>query len=367
MLFLIHGYLAVPAGWKSRKEQFRLYFYLTMNKFYLKTILVCLLSFVGKSSYAYDCEIGGIFYRIDEREQTASVTFLHYSSEDNKIAYTGVVSIPSSITYNSIVYPVTRIMSDAFRYCNSLTSVNIPNSVTDIGERAFEYCSSLVSVNIPNSVTYIGADAFRYCNSLTSIIIPYSVTYIGTAALYGCNNLTEVILEDGNETLRFPGSGAFYKYSNDNNGTPLRNLYIGRNINCIGGSPFRYLNTLSSVTFGSSVESIPSFEECNSIKTVVSLIQDIYDIHSLTFPKAVYQNATLYIPQGTLDKYKAANGWKEFYNIEDPTNITSPNYIESVSTETKRYTLDGKHIATPQRGINVVKMSDGTVKKVLVK
>ncbi|MCH5175829.1 MAG: hypothetical protein J1F40_08070, partial [Prevotellaceae bacterium] len=35
--------------------------------------------------------------------------------------------------------------------------------------------------------------------------------------------------------------------------------------------------------------------------------------------------------------------------------------------ETERYTISGKRIATSQRGINVVKMSDGTVKKVLMR
>ena len=49
----------------------------------------------------------------------------------------------------------------------------------------------------------------------------------------------------------------------------------------------------------------------------------------------------------------------------------SPSAIHSVSnaadSETARYTLDGRQISAPQHGINIVKMSDGTVKKVMVK
>lgn len=40
---------------------------------------------------------------------------------------------------------------------------------------------------------------------------------------------------------------------------------------------------------------------------------------------------------------------------------------EASVTEVARYTLDGRTIAEPQRGVNIVKYSDGTVRKVLVK
>ena len=39
----------------------------------------------------------------------------------------------------------------------------------------------------------------------------------------------------------------------------------------------------------------------------------------------------------------------------------------SDATVVARYTLDGRVISAPQAGVNIVKMSDGTVKKVLVK
>ena len=49
----------------------------------------------------------------------------------------------------------------------------------------------------------------------------------------------------------------------------------------------------------------------------------------------------------------------------------TPSAIQSVSTtnavESVRYTLDGRQISAPQHGINIVRMSDGTVRKVMVK
>ena len=66
---------------------------------------------------------------------------------------------------------------EAFRYCTSLTRVDIPKSVTRIGADAFCGCSSLTQVKIPNSVTSIEEWAFRGCNSLTEVEIPDSVTW----------------------------------------------------------------------------------------------------------------------------------------------------------------------------------------------
>ncbi|EIC03170.1 leucine-rich repeat protein, partial [Treponema saccharophilum] len=67
---------------------------------------------------------------------------------------------------------VTKIGKEAFKGCDSLTSVVIPESVTEIGEEAFRGCKALAAVEIPESVTKIGEEAFRGCDSLTSVVIP---------------------------------------------------------------------------------------------------------------------------------------------------------------------------------------------------
>jgi hypothetical protein len=140
---------------------------------------------------AHDFEVGGIYYKITSYREVA-VTY-RGDSNDNQYdkEYSGVVSIPSSVTYNGTTYSVTSIGDRAFYDC-SLWDVTIPNSVTSIGDRAFYKCSSLTSVTIPNSVTSIGEDAFSYCSLLTSVTIPSSVTSIGDSAFKNCKSLTSV-------------------------------------------------------------------------------------------------------------------------------------------------------------------------------
>ena len=179
-----------------------------------------------------------------------------YSDEDTEI--TNLI-IPNS---------VTSIGDYAFEYCSGLTSITIPNSVTSIGEEAFSGCSKLTSVTIPNSVTSIGEEAFEFCSGLTSVTIPNSVTSIEYAAFYGCSGLTSVT--------------------------------IGSGVTSIGNHAFEGVD----------------------ISTVISLIENPFEItgktpNYRTFSQNTFNNATLYVPKGTIDKYKATYGWKDFLFIEE--------------------------------------------------
>ena len=55
------------------------------------------------------------------------------------------------------------ICGGAFRQCNNLSSVTLPNSLTSIGAQAFSGCSSLTSVTVPKNVNKIGSWAFSEC------------------------------------------------------------------------------------------------------------------------------------------------------------------------------------------------------------
>ena len=48
-----------------------------------------------------------------------------------------------------------------------------------------------------------------------------------------------------------------------------------------------------------------------------------------------------------------------------PTGIKATN--SDVMAAGQYYAIDGKHSATPKRGVNIIKMNDGTIKKMVVK
>lgn len=100
-------------------------------------------------------------------------------------------------TIESVEIPstVTSIGGFAFHSCNHLTSVEFPDALTTIGEYAFYGCDNLSDVSFGDAVETIGQYAFCICDSLTNIKIPKSVKYIGYAAFFGCGNLSNVYCE----------------------------------------------------------------------------------------------------------------------------------------------------------------------------
>ena len=87
-----------------------------------------MMSIVGRSAMAYDCEVNGICYNLNQVKKTAEVTYRTTSYN----SYSGEIAIPSTIVYSGSKYSVTSVGGYAFSSCSGLTSVTIPNSVTTI-------------------------------------------------------------------------------------------------------------------------------------------------------------------------------------------------------------------------------------------
>lgn len=339
-----------------------------MKQLCTRILLTMLVNMVGAKSFAYDIAVENadgvtIFYNYSSDLTELIVT--GGSGTDENIpegsgtggSYSDSVVIPEEVTYMNRTRKVTSIGNSAFYDCYSLTSVTIPKSVTSIGDSAFERCSGLTSVTIPNSVTSIGNCAFSGCSSLTSVTIGNNVTNIGKATFYNCSKLTSMIIPNSVTSIgedAFSGCSSLTSVIIPNSVTNigerafqhcfrLTSVTIGNCVTSIGGYAFYNCSSLTSVTIPNSVTSIgvSAFYACSSLTSVtignsvtnigggafnrvdlpvvISLIENPFAIEYYTFSKNTFINATLYVPAGTIDKYKATEGWKDFLFIEEGT------------------------------------------------
>ncbi len=358
---------------------------------------------------AHEFEVDGIYYNITSTstsERTVEVTCKgsSYSSYSNE--YTGDISIPESVEYNSKTYAVTSIGYETFRQCTSLTSITIPSSVTDIGDYAFLRCEKLASVDIPNSVTNIGEGTFMYCYELASITIPNSVTSIGKKvfelckalksidipnsvtsigryAFYNCTSLETVTIPNSVTSI---GDYAFYYCSS------LKDVTIPDDITSIGSYTFYYCTSLENITIPNSVTSVGSygFYNCTALTSLTCLATTPPTCESNAFSNIDKESCILYVPVGTKATYEITLRWEDFLNIVEieveesdtegtndeevdaPVTEEVATYISSLTSDSEvaevgRYNLSGQLLQGEQPGINIIRMSDGSIKKVLVK
>ena len=142
--------------------------------------------------------------------------------------------------------------------------------VVAIGDYAFNCCYELTSVSIPEGVRSIGAHAFQFSNRMTSVRIPASVTTIGTQAFQYCGLLA---------------------------------VSIPANVTKIGSECF-----------------VGNYD----MAYIYSYIQEPFNVSSL-MDSWNFETTILYVPVGTVDKYKARNGWKKFQNIRENKIFTAVN------------------------------------------
>ena len=284
------------------------------------SLLLCMIMVFGAVAVGGEgIELPSIKGLFGSEAQAASEKYDVYTYEvgsDGTVTITdcdnsaqGTITIPSQIDGK----PVTSIGEQAFSYCDSLTSITIPDSVTSIGMQAFSSCDSLTSVTIGNGVKKIGEHAFSFCDSLTSITIPNSVTSIGNEAFRYCSSLTSITIPNSVTSI---GSEAFYGCS-----------------------------SLTSATIGSGVTSIgnEAFDNCDKLNQInVDTANTVYSSENgVLFNKD--KTELIRYPEGKADtSYSIPNSvtyivYRAFCDCSSLTSITIPDSVTSIGTQAFLY------------------------------
>lgn len=94
----------------------------------------------------------------------------------------------------------------AFRYCDELEEITLPNGVVKIESQLFQHCEKLKKIYFSDNITSIESHAFDDCILLKEISLPSKLTYIGDFAFQNCETLTTITIP---KSVNEIGVGAF--------------------------------------------------------------------------------------------------------------------------------------------------------------
>ena len=285
----------------------------------------------------------GLEFELDTETDTYIVT-------DNGECIDANIVIPHK--YNDKL--VTRIKSNAFAYCNNLSSIMIPNSVERIEYFAFYDCDKLEKVVIPNSIEIIENGAFHDCVSLTSVnylgtieewcnilfnnrfanplcfganlylndvlvsdlVIPNTITRINNNAFSGCISLTNVTMSN---TVTDIGEYAFYSCTN------LKNVDFSDGVINIETRAFAYCSGLTNVKLSNHLEVIGALAFCDCTNlTRLETPNSVVSIGDSAF------NGCTSLVNVTISNGTTSLGYRTFYNCTSLESIVIPNSVTTI-------------------------------------
>lgn len=210
------------------------------------------------------------------------------------------------------------------------------------------------------------------------------IRYMAGRDYYGSESDGKLAILDLSETKIVSGGGRYlyddyyidYFYTHDNelgsrafyNCSGLTGLSLPSGITSIGWEAFSGCSGLTSLSFPSGITSIGgyAFSGCSGLTSIYVYAEKLPNMESDVFDGCDAKKCTVYVPKGTYDDYWLSEfGYFENIVEFDPTGIN--NVITSNDTkELSRYSLNGQRLSAPTKGLNIVKYSDGSVKKVVV-
>ena len=223
----------------------------------------------------------GVYYRIIDN---VVEDYVEVTSGDNGFSYSGVITIPETVSNGGVDYTVTRIGNSAFSsqdkvtkivypttvtsigsyafyQCHGINEFEISANITEVGDNAFNYCTQLQNLQFNEGLLRIGSGSFANCSNLQSVILPSTLESIGNSSFSSCNNLKDVQMCNG---LKAIGSSAFY------NCTALLRLDIPNSVTALGSSAFSGCRSLTSIHLPDDIQVLEHdlFYNCSNLQSI---------------------------------------------------------------------------------------------------
>lgn len=170
----------------------------------------------------------------------------------------------------------------------------------------------------------------------------YRITVIGEGAFEGNNNITSLTVPDGINTIMpnaFNGCGNLMK------------LILGKDVRYIGSKAFANIGSASARRRAASE---PLVIECEA--------EYVPDADSDAFYGVDTQSAILKVNDELVNFYKTTSPWSSFSNIYGFSDTSSINDVFVNEEGAAIFSIDGRRLDTPQKGLNIIRTDKGAKK-----
>ena len=251
-----------------------------------------------------------------------------------RIAYTSYYNVKKVVLNEGLKY----INYDAFEYFIGLTEVNLPASLEVIESEAFDCCFNIERFTVADgNANFTALDGVLYNKEKTKLI------------LYPCGKAeTNVVVnENVTEIEEYAFYGAQY----------IKSLTIPEGITTIPNQMIRQMSSLETVILPSTVNyfGFGIFVQCNKLKDIVLYAEETPEYWGEDL--SLLTETTLYVPETSIDAYKAHEYWGKMLNIKPIGEYSGVENIDldKSSTDNAIYNIQGQRITSPQPGSIYIK------------
>lgn len=250
--------------------------------------------------------------------------------------FSGTLYFPSSL----------KNISGQWGYPGMTGSIVIPSFLSKIHGFMF-FKTGCNSVEFHDGITEIDGHAFQNSNLSGELVLPPNLRLIGPCAFAG-TKISKIIF---NDKLKIMSGG-----NSDGEGTFCDNPYLigtlilPKNVTRITEGCFRNCPGITGLVIPANVDIIGNmaFYGCSGIASIVCEGTEPPVLGENAFYGVNKDNFSVEVPKGCVDKYREAEGWKEFKRITEYSNFVCrpahANALNKAHNETIVLNADGAWI-----------------------